>query len=185
MPEVVEVNPSKVAISNEIITLFGNSLGTIRSIFINGLGIQILTQSDVRITFRAPIGLVGLHDLTLVPAGFDTVVVKDALSFGSALVNGARTLVPGFAPDSTVLTKAMEKEIRKFLGQNPTLTSASCMSFTPTPATRQDAKLARQRGKAACEYIKSIRPDMTVKVVKGEPTEYSEESTRRIRITLG
>lgn len=183
-PAVIEVNPSRITTKKETVTVFGAHLKGVRSIIINGKSVKIESQSNDRITFRAPSGLVGTHDLILVLEAGLTFPVKSALTYSGSVADGARTLVPGFAANSTVLSDAMKKQIRKFLKQNPDATSATCKGFTSAPATRQDSKLARQRGKAACEYMRTIRPDLTVKFVKGEHTEQPGQSIRRVRISL-
>jgi hypothetical protein len=182
-PVIIKVNPKKITVSNEIVTLFGSSLNGATHVVINGVRVEILTKSNNRITFRAPNGLSGSYDISVMFPGF-TLIEKNGLVYGSVITNGARTVVPGFAQNSTVLTKKMKKEIRKFLKANPDYSSVTCKGFTSTPANAIDKKLARQRGQATCDYIAMKNPDLTVKVLKGSHTDAPGAVTRRVRITL-
>jgi hypothetical protein len=94
------------------------------------------------------------------------------------------TLVPGFGANSTKLTKPMKKEIRQFLKANPDLKNVVCKGFTSSPPTPQDRALARQRGKAACDYILTLRPDAQVTIRSGSHTNKPGSQIRRVSIKL-
>jgi predicted outer membrane repeat protein len=96
----------------------------------------------------------------------------------------ARKVVPGFAANSTKLSKPMKKEIRKFLRANPTLTNVVCRGFTSSPATTLDKMLARERGKETCAFIKQLRPEAKVTVRSGSHTDKPGLKIRRVQITL-
>ena len=95
-----------------------------------------------------------------------------------------KVMIPGFAANSAMLTKEMKKEIREFLKANPTLKNVVCKGFTSSPATAQDRVLARQRGKAACDFIKTIRPDAQVTIRSGSHTNKPGSQIRRVSISL-
>jgi hypothetical protein len=95
-----------------------------------------------------------------------------------------RKVVPGFAANSTRLTKEMRKEIRAFLRANPGLNQVVCRGFTSAPATPQDRALARDRGKVTCDLIKKLRPEANVTLRSGSHTNKPGVQIRRVQITL-
>jgi hypothetical protein len=99
-------------------------------------------------------------------------------------VKKAKTVVPGFSQNSTVLTKPMKKQIRAFLKANPGHTSVVCKGFTSTPVNVIDTMLARKRGQEACNYISSRNPDLKVGVLQGAHTDEPGSIIRRVRIVL-
>jgi hypothetical protein len=94
------------------------------------------------------------------------------------------TMVPGFAANSTKLTKSMKKEIRQFLKANPNLKNVVCKGYTSSPSTPQDRTLARKRGKATCDYILTLRPDAQVTIRSGSHTNKPGSQIRRVEIKL-
>jgi len=95
-----------------------------------------------------------------------------------------RTVVRGFAANSTKLTKEMRKEIRGFLRANPSLNQVACRGFTSAPVTVQDRALARDRGRVTCNLIKKLRPEATITVLSGSHNEKRGAQIRRVKITL-
>ena len=95
-----------------------------------------------------------------------------------------RITVPGFAANSTKLTRPMRAEIRKFLRANPDLNNVVCRGFTSSPVTAKDRVLARNRGKVACDYIKTLRPEAKVTIRSGSHTNKPGKQIRRVSITL-
>jgi predicted outer membrane repeat protein len=93
-------------------------------------------------------------------------------------------MVPGFAANSTKLTKSMKKEIRQFLKANPNLKNVVCKGYTSSPSTPQDRTLARKRGKATCDYILTLRPDAQVTIRSGSHTNKPGSQIRRVNIRL-
>ena len=94
------------------------------------------------------------------------------------------TMVPGFAANSSKLTKPMKKEIRQFLKANPNLKNVVCKGYTSSPSTPQDRTLARKRGKATCDYILTLRPDAKVSIRSGSHTNKPGSQIRRVEIKL-
>jgi hypothetical protein len=182
-PVVLETLPKRVTVSNEIVTLFGAGLNAFTGATVNGRLVEVVQISPNRFSFRAPAGLTGTYDITLV-GNNTTLVVPKALTFGSTIREGARTVVPGFAANSTRLTKEMRKDIRAFLRTNPGLNQVVCRGFTSAPATPQDRALARDRGKVTCDLIKRLRPEATVTLRSGSHTDKPGVQIRRVQITL-
>jgi hypothetical protein len=182
-PMVMEILPKTVTVSNEIVTLFGSGLDSFTGATVNGKPVQVVQVGPNRFAFRAPTGLSGVYDITLTGNNTSLLVPK-GLTYGSAIKDGARTVVPGFAANSIVLTKAMKQEVRAFLRANPGLNAAVCKGFTSAPATAQDKALARNRGKATCDLIKKLRPEATVTLRSGSHTDKPGLKIRRVQITL-
>jgi hypothetical protein len=101
-----------------------------------------------------------------------------------AVLSPKEALVPGFAANSTKLTKPMKKEIRELLKASPNLKNVVCKGYTSSPSTPQDRALARQRGKAACDYILTLRPDAQVTIRSGSHTNKPGSQIRRVSIKL-
>jgi hypothetical protein len=93
-------------------------------------------------------------------------------------------VVPGFGSNSTKLTKAMKNEIKAFVELNAGLTTVTCKGYTSAPATRQDLRLAKQRGQETCDYIKSLYPELTVQVLAGAHTNTPGQKVRRVRLEM-
>ena len=123
-----------------------------------------------------------------VDAGAHQVTVRRSSGGTAAVVAPAITpkeaLVPGFAPNSTKLTKSMKKEIRSFLKANPNLKNVVCKGYTSSPSTPQDRALARKRGKVTCDYILTLRPDAQVTIRSGSHTNKPGSQIRRVNIKL-
>jgi predicted outer membrane repeat protein len=94
------------------------------------------------------------------------------------------SFVRGFAPNSAQLTSAMRSRIKRVIAANPGATSVVCKGFTSAPPTAGDAALSRARGKAVCDYIKRLNPDLTVRVLKGAYENTPGQQIRRVRIVL-
>jgi hypothetical protein len=181
---VIDVLPKKVTVSNEIVTLFGAGLEAFTGATVNGKPLRIEKITGTMITLRAPKGLSGTHDITLTGTNISLLVPK-GLTYGSKIKAGARTVVPGFAANSTRLTPAMKKGVKAFLTANPDLLKVVCKGFTSAPATALDRMLALNRGKVTCDLIKKLRPEATVTIRSGSHTDQPGLKIRRVQITLG
>jgi hypothetical protein len=78
----------------------------------------------------------------------------------------------------------MKNEIKDFVEANSGLNTVTCKGFTSAPATRQDLRLAKQRGQATCDYIKTLNPQLEVKVLPGAHTNAPGQKVRRVRIEM-
>jgi hypothetical protein len=96
----------------------------------------------------------------------------------------AKLVVPGFALDSAKLTPKMKRAIKKFVGNNPTLTTVACKGFTSLPFSARDTSIGTDRGKAVCNFIKKLNPDLSVKVLKGGHNNKAGSETGRVRIAM-
>jgi hypothetical protein len=91
----------------------------------------------------------------------------------------------GFAINSSVLTKAMKKEIRGFLRKHTEEVCVSVSGFTMGPRVLStDAKLAKDRAKVVRAYIKSLRPEASFTKIKWSTEKRVGDNVRRAKITL-
>ena len=177
--------PTGITKPGSEVKVAGANLNLVKEVYVNGAKVKIKKQSAASLVFTAPRGLTGLVDVRFVSAASQYNAFR-ALDFGSSAVSGtkARTVVGGFAANSTRLSMKMKREIRAFLKTNSGLSSVTCMGFTSEPATALDTALAKARGQVTCNYIKKLDPDLKVKVVQGRHTELPGSKIRRVRITM-
>jgi hypothetical protein len=183
VPTVLEVIPQTITVTNEIVTLFGAGLSAFSEVLVDGKPVELIDVSGNRISFHSPSGLDGTHDITLSGAG-QNLVVPEGLRFEVAVKEPARTVIPGFAANSTVLTGAMKKEIRQLLRANPDLNQVFCKGFSSAPATAQDPAFALGRGQVACDFVVKLRPEVQATLRPGAHTNQPGSDIRRVRITL-
>ena len=183
MPVVLEVNPRIITVTNEIVTLFGAGLSAFSEVLVGGKPAELIEVSGNRISFYVPSGLEGTHDITLSGAG-QNLVVPLALRFEIAVKEPARTVIPGFAANSTELTGPMKKEIRELLRANPDLNQVFCKGFTSAPANALDPASALGRGQVACDFVVKLRPEVQVTLRPGAHTNRPGSDIRRVRVAL-
>ena len=181
-PLALALVPSEVSNSDRIVSLFGARLDGATHLMINGSRVEILSNINGKITFRAPPASAGTYDVDVVLPS-QTITSAEQLVYLRNVV-GPRVIVAGFATNKTTLTKSMKKEIRQHLKANPGYSTAVCKGFTSGPANAINKKLARQRGQAACDYIVKRNPDLSVRVLKGSHTNKPGSEIRRVRIIL-
>jgi hypothetical protein len=181
-PTVIDVNPKRITVTDEIVTVFGGGLRGVQDIIVGGTRVPVLSARENYISFRAPKGLSGFQNLELVFAG-KSILLERALNFVQADQMVAKVF-RGFAANSTKLTRPMKKEIRKFIRANPELTTVVCRGFTSAPATRFDDALAKGRGENVCAYIEKKFPDLTTRVIEGNHTNIPGSNIRRVRVVL-
>lgn len=166
-----------------IVRAAGVGLTSVTQITVNGVVAEILYQDYVTIRFRVPAGLSGKVDVRFIGDN-QTQLLSKSLNIAAATSINKRVVVPGFAANSKTLTRAMKNQIRQFIKDNPGVTSVTCKGFTSSPATRGDQALARARGKAACDLIRRINPDIKIKVAGGSHTPKPGTNVRRVVITV-
>jgi hypothetical protein len=84
-------------------------------------------------------------------------------------VFAAKRTISRFTPESPRLLDAQRTEIRKFLRNNPELSSITCTGYTAGPVKRTDKILAKQRATNVCAYIERIKPEIKTKVAGKTP----------------
>ena len=163
----------------------GANLNLVKEVYVNGVKVKIKKQSAAGLVFTAPRGLIGVVDVRFVSAASQYTAFR-ALDFVSSAASSsnARTVVGGFAANSTRLSVKMKREIRAFLKSNPGFSTVTCIGFTSEPATALDSALAKARGQVTCNFVKKIDSELKAKVVQGRHTEQPGSKIRRVRITL-
>ena len=182
-PTVLTVNPKKITLSGEIVTVFGAVLSGVTQITVGGLNAEIIAAKPNSITFVTPKGLNGLQTLELTFAS-TKITLEDALNFLVSAKSKTKTIVSGFAPNSVKLTRTMKREIREFVRSNPDLTTVVCKGYTSAPATIFDSALARKRGNVVCDYVKKKFPAIKVEVREGQHTNAPGSNVRRVRLIM-
>jgi hypothetical protein len=162
-----------------VVKVSGPELKKITEVYVGQTKVKISRVSDSELSFKLPKSVAGSVTLRLVGAGIDHIHI---LNIDGSVRN--ETVVPGFASNSTKLTRTMKKEIKAFVESNAGLTSVTCKGFTSAPATREDLRLARERGQATCDYIKKLNPELTVKVLAGAHTNKPGKQVRRVRLEM-
>jgi hypothetical protein len=175
---VFDVKPATTG-PKPVINISGWEMMKITEVYVDGKKVEILSQSATGISFKLPFKAKGPTEIRLVGAGLEHIHI---LNLAGAIQNEA--VVPGFGSNSTKLTKAMKNEIKAFVELNAGLTTVTCKGYTSAPATRQDLRLAKQRGQETCDYIKSLYPELTVKVLAGAHTNTPGQKVRRVRLEM-
>jgi len=180
----LDAKPTNIS-AGKTVQVTGVNLTRVTEVYVNGIRVEVTSKTGTSLSFKAPAGITGAANIRLVGAGYETTLYG-ALNFVATEVSGAKatTVIPGFAANSTNLTRPMKRAIRTFINANPELTRVTCNGFTSAPATAQDLVLARQRGKVACDFIKKIKPELEVKVLKGDHTNIPGQQIRRVRLVM-
>jgi hypothetical protein len=108
-------------------------------------------------------------------------------SYQSAAVtksNRAVLIAGGFEHNSRKLTPKMKRKIDRWLAKHPDLKTVTCTGFTSLPRRTSDVKLSTNRGKTACNYAKSERPELTTSASKGKEDPRPGSNVRRVRFVL-
>lgn len=162
-----------------VVKVSGLELKKVTGIYVGEVKVKIIKSSDGEVSFKLPKSVKGTVKIRFVGAGYEHIHV---LNVDGSIQN--ETVVPGFGSNSTKLTKAMKNEIKAFVELNAGLTTVTCKGYTSAPATWQDLRLAKQRGQATCDYIKTLYPELTVKVLAGAHTNTPGQKVRRVRLEM-
>jgi hypothetical protein len=135
--------------------------------------------------FKTPNLAPGVYSVRLVsPEG--EFVFRELIVLGENNSSGEMILgrqVTGFAPNSRLLTESMKSSIRRTLALSPNTVRVTCKGFTSGPVrVPQDQLLANARSKAACSYIATLRPDLSVKALKGKTETRVGADLLKVRI---
>jgi hypothetical protein len=187
-PQVValDVNPTKITVASEIVTVLGANLNMVESVWIGGVNVPIKTVSMNRLQVRAPSGLSGLVDLEL-KSSLNNVLMTKKLSFGGTTAAGTRQetlIVGGFAHNSRVLTPRMQARIDRWLAKHSDLSTLTCTGFTSLPRRTSDVALSTNRGKTACAYSEGKRAGIESSVSQGIEDPRPGSNVRRVRLVL-
>jgi hypothetical protein len=98
--------------------------------------------------------------------------------------NRAVLISGGFEHNSRKLTPKMKRKIDRWLAKHPHLKTVTCTGFTSLPRRTSDVKLSTNRGKTACKYAKSKRPELTTSVSQGKEDPRPGSTVRRVRLVL-
>ncbi len=168
------------------VAMFGAHFGGITEAFVGGLKVEILSKTENRIDIRMPIGLSGELDVEL-KSPLGTLILPKHFTMGKVAAAGTRKatlIVGGFAHNSRVLTPRMKARIDKWLAKHSDLSTLTCTGFTSLPRRTTDVALSTNRGKTACSYSESERPEIESSVSQGIEDPRPGLNVRRVRLVL-
>ena len=112
--------------------------------------------------------------------GYDT----DLVLYAQWAKVKAKHLVTTFKADRPVLLKGMKKRLRTWAKTLPTNATLTCKGSTSGAKVRAfDKRLAKARATNSCDFIKSVRPDISYKVTLN-PASATAIKARHARIYL-
>lgn len=94
--------------------------------------------------------------------------------------------ITGFAPNSTVLTKAMRVKINKFIKKNSGYEFVTCVGFADRPGSaRANSNLGKARATVGCNHVLKRDADLEIASTRGRWDDTQAGSNiRRVRIIL-
>jgi uncharacterized repeat protein (TIGR02543 family) len=94
--------------------------------------------------------------------------------------------ITGFAPNSTVLTKAMRVKINKFIKKNSSYEFVTCVGFADRPGSaRANSNLGKARAMVGCNHALKRNSDLEIASTRGRWDDTQAGSNiRRVRIIL-
>jgi hypothetical protein len=185
-PITLSLTPNS-APSGTTFAINGRRLSSVTAVFVGETKVEIISRKATELLVKSP---------TLAPGKY---LVRVVSSQGEYLFDGIRivsaqtpsagaptsSMFPGFAVDSPVLTAAMKKQIRQSISLAPQGASVTCKGFTSGPISLpKDQVLADRRSKAACAFVSSIRPDLSVKALKGKPLRALGLQNQKVRVRI-
>lgn len=127
-------------------------------------------------------------------AGFCIISLSLATWFGTPSAQAADQILgknfTGFAFEKSALTNAMKTSIKSWILANASeeFTIVSCTGYTGFNANRRDRafleRLARNRAKNVCDYVKTIKSVITISSTQGIPGNGKDASARKVQVRL-
>jgi hypothetical protein len=178
---IVTSYSKQVVTPGALVEVRGQRLETVQSAKVNGKPAQLTAITSGRFNLRIPAGLpAGTYDLELL-GSFGTLIETSTFTIEKKRI---KRLVPGFAGDSPVMTKAVRKAIRDTTNRLPGAVNLVCTGSTSnTRVTAFDKRLARDRATRACARAKSLIPDLTTQI-RIEPASGLGPRARNIKMVL-
>lgn len=198
-PVITKISPNVVIeVKGQTITITGLRLGKAEKLMVGPRAVTILSASSTEIRFQLPQLTSGVYDITYFYDGaaklsyINAIEIRDPSSSeidpsraGTATDTADSSLSPGawdtqfrliasdFAPGSFALTPEIRVKTRELVRNLATYAdSVTCVGRTSGPTILEvDQLLAERRGRAICEFIKTLRPRLD--------TTFSGETTIR------
>jgi hypothetical protein len=182
-PIVTSLNPSPVEAGQETAgTLSGLRLETITEITVDGKKATIVSVSPTAVSLRLPALTSGTFDLQVIYGGGarlisqDLVVVKGASSVAvEAAQEAIRVVVTGFRPGISKPTAFQVNKLKSAIAAiEGEIVGVTCVGFTNGPTILPaDPRVALQRGKFICDYLKELLPGVPQKLTYKNMTNAS------------
>lgn len=187
-PIVLSMTPGRAPTTGgSEIYLNGIRLDRTTGVFVNGVELEIVSKRGNELIFKTQGLPAGKYKVVVVSEEgtftFESLVISNQAPEPSA--TRATTFIPGFASFSSALTPAMRSQVRQFLANHPEATLVSCKGYTSGPIRLPaDERLANARSKATCDFVKQIRPELEVKVVRGKTDYRLGGQYRKLRLRV-
>jgi hypothetical protein len=154
-------------------TISGLRLESVTEVTVDGKKATILRVSPTSVSLRLPALSSGTYDLQIVYSGGailtsqDLVVVISANESAVEAVNKAiRVVVTGFRPGLSQPTESQTNKLREAINAiDGEIVGMTCIGFTNGPSILPaDPRVALQRGKSICDYLKELLPGVSQKL---------------------
>lgn len=173
----------------ELIRVTGISLAWPAKVKIGEVEVTVLNPTSTGFEFVMPAKSEGVYDLSVVGEKVGSMILSAAIRTQAKVSSGTNTswqgkaVVRPFAPGSSQLTAALKKQVRDALAKNREATSVRCVGITMGPRVlRVDRALSLRRAQVVCDYIKQIRPDLTISGVIGRQERPVANQIRRTEL---
>lgn len=166
------------------VSMFGTYFDTVTEVLVGGKKVEIIRKGRNELVLKLPGGLSGFVDVQI-KSTIGALSLPRHFNFGGrANANRAELIVGGFGHNSRVLTPSMRQGIERWLARHPDLKTVTCTGFTSLPRRTTDVALSTNRGRTACDFAKSKRPDLVPSVTQGVEDPRLGSNVRRVRLVL-
>jgi hypothetical protein len=190
-PMITSISPRKINLGiTQEVKITGERLNGITKFTVRGLTVKVKSNTEFEIVFdMPPQSLDGFADIYFeTPQG--NLSWSNALVFLPASTPKSQSSlsfdgnVSGFYPGSPLLTKSLKQKLDAIAQQISWAKTLTCTGFTMGPTTLPvDAKLAKARAVAACDYLKkNLAPNLDLQIDSAQDMRLGS-SVRRVEIT--
>jgi hypothetical protein len=182
-PIVVSINPTPITSNQEsTATLNGQRLDQITSLTISGNAVTIVRGSAQQLVVKVPALASGTYDLQIVYAGGARLTSQDLVVVGGArnpeldaAQEAVRVVVTGFRPGISQPTEFQVNKLKRAIAAiEGEIVGMTCVGFTNGPTILPaDPRVALERGKFVCDYLKTLLPGLPQKLTYKNTTNPS------------
>ncbi|CAB4570330.1 unannotated protein [freshwater metagenome] len=150
------------------IVVDGVRLSTIETIRIANLTVPFLRRQTGDLVLSLPALPAGTYDLVITYSGGARLIHQAVFTVSERFTNSVPSTtvrITSFAGNSFVLTSAAKRTIQLNLDSYDSIEKVICTGSTSgTRATAADRRLAAERARAACNYVKQLRPSALIEI---------------------
>lgn len=168
-PILTEFSTRNLAASSaSSVVVDGVRLSTIETIRISNLPVPFLRRQTGDLVLSLPALPAGTYDLVITYSGGARLTHQAVFSVSERFTNpvpSTTVRITSFAGNSFVLTSAAKRTIQINLDSYDSIEKVICTGSTSgTRATAADRRLAAERARAACNYVKELRPSALIEI---------------------